>query len=79
MTELEKTLYDLLPLAKKQGGDVYDDWRRLSTSDHVYYMSTKYWSDGDVHAYFSPFDSPYDAFMYYMNVLRDLEYRLTKK
>ncbi len=71
-----KTLYDLLPLAREKGGDAYDDWRRLSTSDHVYYMSTKYWKDGDVHAYFSPFESPYDAFMYYMNVLRDLEYRL---
>lgn len=77
--EAEKTLYEMLPKARAKGGDVYDDWRRLSTSDHVYYMSTKYWSDGDVHTYFSPFDSPYDAFMYYMNVLRDLEYRLNNK
>lgn len=77
--EATRVLYDLLPLARSHGGDVYDDWRRLSTSDHVYYMSTKYWSDGDVHAYFSPFDSPYDAFMYFMNVVRDLEYRLTKR
>jgi alpha-amylase len=41
-------------------------------------MCTKYWNDGDVHAYFSPYDSPYDAFMYFMNVLRDLEYRVMK-
>jgi alpha-amylase len=52
------------------------DWRRLLTSDHAYYMCTKYFNDGDVHAYFSPYDSPYDAFMYYMNVVRDVEYRL---
>ena len=56
-----------------------DDWRRLTTSDHAYYMCTKYWNDGDVHAYFSAYDSPYDAFMYFMNVLRSLEYRLEEK
>ena len=39
-------------------------------------MCTKYWNDGDVHAYFSPYDSPYDAFMYFMNAMRDVEYRL---
>jgi len=53
-----------------------DDWRFLQTSDHVYYMCTKWFSDGDVHAYFSPYDSPYDAFLYYMNVLRDIRYRV---
>lgn len=52
------------------------DWRRLTTSDHPYYMCTKWFNDGDVHAYFSPYDSPYDAFMYYMNVLRDVRYRV---
>lgn len=56
-----------------------NDFRRLTTSDHSYYMSTKYWNDGDVHAYFSAYDSPYDAFMYYMNVVRDLKYRITNK
>ena len=53
------------------------DWRRLTTSDHVYSMCTKYWHDGDVHAYFSAYASPYESFMYYMNVLRDIEYRLS--
>lgn len=53
-----------------------DDWRRLSTSDHLYYMSTKGASDGDVHRYFSPFDSPYDAYITYLNVLTDLRSRL---
>ena len=52
------------------------DWRNLQTSDHSYYMCTKWFKDGDVHAYFSPYDSPYDAFLYYMNVLRDLRFRL---
>lgn len=52
------------------------DWRKLQTSDHVYYMCTKWFNDGDVHAYFSPYSSPYDAFLYYMNALRDLRWRL---
>jgi len=51
-------------------------WERLQTSDHYYYMCTKFWNDGDVHKYFSPFDSPYDAYMYFMNVFSDLECRL---
>ena len=52
------------------------DWRYLTTSDHSYSMCTKYWNDGDVHAYFSAYASPYESYMYYMNVLRDIEYRL---
>ena len=55
------------------------DWRYLTTSDHPYSMCTKYWNDGDVHAYFSAYASPYESFMYYMNVLRDIKYRITKK
>lgn len=50
-----------------------DKWRRLQTSDHFYYMCTKWFSDGDVHKYFNPYSSPYDAFISYMNVLHDLE------
>ena len=52
------------------------DWRYMTTSDHPYSMCTKYWNDGDVHAYFSAYASPYESFMYFENVLRDLEYRL---
>ena len=48
-------------------------WRKLQTSDHFYYMCTKWFNDGDVHKYFNPYDSPYDAFISYMNVLQDLE------
>jgi alpha-amylase len=47
-------------------------WRRLQTSDHFYYMCTKWFADGDVHAYFSPYENPYDAYITYMNVLEDL-------
>jgi len=53
-----------------------EDWRRLTTSDHFYYMCTKWWNDGDVHKYFNPYESPYDAFISYMNVLEDLKLRL---
>jgi alpha-amylase len=55
---------------------VVDDWRKLLTSDHYYYMCTKWFSDGDVHKYFNPYDSPYDAFITFMNVINDLEKRL---
>jgi alpha-amylase len=48
-------------------------WRRLTTSDHYYYMCTKWFGDGDVHAYFSPYESPYEAFINFMNALSDLE------
>jgi len=58
-----------------QDPDLLRAWRRLTTSDHVYYMSTKRFNDGDVHKYFSPFDTPYDAFIAFMNVLQDLEQR----
>jgi len=74
------SLYALEP-AVLQSGDaqLIEDWRRLQTSDHVYYMCTKWFSDGDVHAYFSPYDSPYKAFMYFMNAYRDLTARLLNK
>jgi alpha-amylase len=52
------------------------DWRKLSTSDHFYYMCTKYFADGDVHKYFNPYDSPYDSFIAFMNILNDLIFRL---
>jgi len=61
--------------AMKQAGCLVEDWRKLTTSDHFYYMSTKYWSDGDVHKYFSPYESPYDAYINYMNVLDNLRSR----
>ncbi len=55
---------------------ILDDWQKLQTSDHFYYMCTKYFSDGDIHKYFSPYDTPYEAFIYYMNALKDLSFRV---
>jgi len=53
-------------------------WRRLTTSDHFYYMCTKYFADGDVHKYFSPYESPYDSYINFMNVLDNLTARARK-
>ncbi len=77
--EALKHLYDLEERILKTGDDgLISDWRNLQTSDHAYYMCTKWFNDGDVHAYFSPYDSPYDAFLYFMNVLRDVRWRLSE-
>ena len=73
----EKQIYELRDrILNTHDGKLIADWRRLTTSDHPYAMCTKYWNDGDVHAYFSAYASPYEAFMYFMNVLRDIEYRI---
>jgi len=75
--EAMKALYELKPEVLSTGDrKLIEDWRRLQTSDHPYYMCTKYFNDGDVHAYFSPYDSPYDAFLYFMNSLRDIRGRI---
>lgn len=75
--EAMKYLYALKPrVYNSYSGALVEDWRRLTTSDHPYYMCTKYFNDGDVHAYFSPYKSPYDAFLYFMDALRDMDFRL---
>ena len=56
-----------------------EDWRKLQASDHFYYMCKKWFADGDVHAYFSPYESPYDAHIAYMNALSDLRLRVHKR
>src|SRR3989339_1335716 len=63
-----------LESAVKKSGDInlIGIWRKLLTSDHFYYMCTKWFSDGDVHKYFNPYESPYDAYVVYMNILNDL-------
>lgn len=58
---------------------VLEDWRRLQTSDHFYYMCTKWFADGDVHKYFNPYESPYEAFISFMNALNDLKLRVKEK
>ena len=75
----EKELYRLKDQVLATGDErLISDWRHLTTSDHPYSMCTKYWHDGDVHAYFSAYASPYESFMYFMNILRDLEYRISQ-
>ena len=53
-------------------------WNFMKASDHFYYMATKWFSDGDVHSYFNPYDSAYSAFINYMNVLSDFDIELDK-
>lgn len=67
---------ELSPEQLANAGHLLEDWRKLTTSDHFYYMCTKYWADGDVHKYFSPYDSPYDAYINFMNVLDNVQARL---
>ena len=65
-------LYALKEKIARLGNPDFDYvWNFLQTSDHFYYMATKWLSDGDVHSYFNPYDSAYDAFINYMNVLSD--------
>jgi alpha-amylase len=72
-------LYSLLPRVEKCDDiEIQKDWCYLQISDHFYYMCTKFFSDGEVHKYFNPYDSPYEAFINYMNVLSDFALRLDK-
>ena len=74
-----RALYSLEQPIRDSGDlDLLRIFRYLQTSDHLYYMSTKYFTDGDVHKYFSPYESPYDAYVYFMNALKDLRQRVEK-
>ncbi len=59
--------------------ELWDDFGHLQESDHFYYMCTKFFSDGEVHKYFNPYDTPYEAFINYMNVISDFQIRLDEK
>ena len=75
--EAMRHMYDLEDDIIRSGDDaLIADWRKLQSSDHMYYICTKDFADGDVHSYFSPYFSPYDAFLYYMNAVRDIRWRL---
>lgn len=75
-----QALYDYEDLVLGSGDiDLISDWRKLTTSDHFYYMCTKWFSDGDVHAYFSPYKTPYEAYINFMNAWHDMKYRLHEK
>jgi alpha-amylase len=69
-------IHELYRLEKKikntSDENILSDWRKLQISDHFYYMCTKYFADGDVHKYFNPYDSPYDSYINFMNVLDNL-------
>jgi alpha-amylase len=80
---LERAVKHRLAQARASGDDhqiseathLLEDWRKLTTSDHFYYMCTKYFADGDVHKYFNPYDSPYDSYINFMNVLDNVRQR----
>ncbi|RPI59819.1 MAG: alpha-amylase [Planctomycetaceae bacterium] len=76
-------LHDVYALADEvlSSGDeaLIHEWRKLQTSDHFYYMCTKWFADGDVHKYFNPYESPYDAYINYMNILDNVRSRTAAK
>ncbi len=77
--EASDSLYSLSEKIKLVDDEaILTDWQYLQTSDHFYYMCTKWFSDGDVHQYFNPYPSPYEAFMNYMNVLSDFMIRVDR-
>lgn len=79
-SEAFQNLYKIEDLVRQSNDpDLQRDFRRLQASDHFYYMCTKFFSDGDVHKYFNPYDTPYEAFINYMNVLSDITLRTPKK
>lgn len=84
---MEKPIKERLAAAIRDGDTddqshaehLLNDWRKLTTSDHFYYMCTKYFADGDVHKYFNPYDSPYDSYINFMNVLDNVRQRLASE
>jgi alpha-amylase len=71
-----EAIYSIKDSVLSSGNEgLIEDWRRMQTSDHFYYMCTKWFNDGDIHAYFSPYDNPYQAFIAYMNAWHDLKHR----
>ncbi|MEI6576706.1 MAG: glycoside hydrolase family 57 protein [Bacteroidota bacterium] len=75
--EAVNKLYSLSGMMQKCSDvALQNDWNYLQSSDHFYYMSTKVLSDGEVHSYFNPYGSPYEAFINYMNVLSDFTLRI---
>jgi alpha-amylase len=72
-------LYSIEKILKELNDEsLLEDWRKLTTSDHFYYMCTKYFNDGDVHKYFNPYDTPYESYINFMNILNDIIYRMKK-
>ena len=79
-SEAYKKVYAMTEkLAIVNDPELYNDFGHLQESDHFYYMCTKFFSDGEVHKYFNPYDTPYEAFINYMNVISDFQIRLDEK
>ncbi len=79
LSDFEKKIFSYKQEKNSELQKILRDFRKLQTSDHLYYMSTKYFNDGDVHKYFSPYSSdhsPYEAYIHFMNVMRQLRQRL---
>lgn len=77
--EAFNNLYSLYDKVKEiNEAEIWKDWLYLQTSDHFYYMCTKWFSDGDVHKYFNPYESPYEAFVNFMNILSDFMIRINR-
>lgn len=76
-------IHELYRLEKKikasEDETLINDWRKMQTSDHFYYMCTKWFSDGDVHKYFNPYDSPYESYINFMNILGNLQGRCARQ
>ena len=78
--EALRRVYELEEAVYAQNSKMLKEyWQKLTTSDHFYYMCTKYWADGDVHKYFSPYETPLEAFNYLNNASAHLEFRLHEK
>ncbi|MBL7055901.1 alpha-amylase [Candidatus Woesearchaeota archaeon] len=76
-TESLREIYAIEQQVKdSKDSKLIEDWRKLQTSDHFYYMCTKWFADGDVHKYFNPYDSPYDSYIFFMNALNDVMGRI---
>jgi alpha-amylase len=72
-----RRIYDIEKAVVKSGNiQLLQDWRRMQTSDHFYYMCTKWFNDGDVHKYFNPYDTPYESFINFTNAINDIALRL---
>lgn len=72
-----KKLYQLQEkLSILDDAALWADYGHLQESDHLYYMCTKFFSDGEVHQRFNPYNTPYEAFINYMNVLSDFIIRV---
>lgn len=72
-------LYSIEEAVKKcNSQEITDTFRKLQESNHFYYMCTKFFSDGAIHKYFNPYETPYEAFINYMNVISDFMLRVEK-